>query len=1696
MSGAKVDTGRSQQQVLFESFPEQDECNRDYGPESQYTSEQRSKIQEALYADLNHTCVCFRSLSKERLDLVEICAPWDSPLCAAVQELGGRAARLGLHNGYDLSTRSGMLKAAQFLRENRPRYAHFSPPCYPWSPMTNANRRTEQQVLRLEQERRNSKKILRNCRKLFEIQIHELQAQGSGVAETHASGEQPLRAQSWSEESWRAMTRQAGGRFRVDGCEHGLKNPKTGHYLQKSWGWFATCGALRRALEKKCQHSSGDHDLIQGDLTAGTATYPPGLCKAVAQCIMSPEVQWNEVCGMVGNLLESTAYANENPQSEQAEADEEDRAIAELLEAPPNEVPPNEAEDPEAKDKPVVTVQEARQSRILRKLRVIHTNLGHPSNDIMLRMLRDAKAPQEIIEAARKFQCTFCRTRGRSIPRRPAAPPKVTEKWHTVSVDTFWWHSPHKDKGQSREHAVGVSFLDEATDFHVAAILRTGPKKQSSISSAEFKEVFCRDWVRTFPTPKVLRVDDEGCFRDHGLMEWLSSKGVEIQVIAGESPWQNGKHSRHLETLKENMSLLASELPAETSSKEILVLSLGAKNELHQIRGYTPNQWAFGQAKGRLESLLQNGSNPAVQAGLDRKDDFSSQLKVTLKARETFLQADSRRRLSRAGMRNTRRTEVYEIGNLVYYWRKGRGTTEGTWFGPGRVVCVEKTSSDDTGSPGSVIWVVHGIVMYRCSPEQLRHVTQQVEEIDEFLSENLGPSELLSEMRTNMNYKDISQDMKDIAADHTMHEEAPTHPAQLQGPSVLRRVIGKQPPHHHADTEPVSEGRGDRPEQGGASEPSGREDSNCPQYEPHEPRAANADRREVRRPHSGEHSGGRPKVPHLAGRAPEAESSLRHAPGVHPEGPGEENRREGHHGTPEVDRETFNEHTARGRERGRVERPRHERDGAGGLAYPRREPRREGDEGQHERHDAADCRATGSGGIPEERDGTHAADVARDQHEDPQPSRELREDGRSRSRTPMRRVSFTTESGQGRCYVLESVPEDPEDCGNLVKSSACAVPKPARRVKAGCFSWQQERGSSGSNMFVNSPDLEAQFANFLASGEEVFEIDLPIAPRDVHLEKKGNQSRWRVNEKAKRKAEVCFRKLEDGDKLHFMQAMRSELGSYLEREAVEIATRRDIPKERVLPMRWVLTWKPLEDNEGQVVGQKPKARLIIKGFLDPDLLSLKRESPTLSSQNRNLLLAMAAQRRWKVQVGDIKTAFLNGDQTEESRNIGADPPEEVRKMLNMKPWELFRVLKAVYGLLHAPKVWYDKLAEVLTKLGWVKSHLEPCVFKLFNKEGELAGLIGCHVDDLVCCGEGEHYEGMLRKLQDAFPFGSWKDAMRETIMFCGCEMKQETNGTIKLSQERYAHGINEVPLSSARRQEVDLPLTDEERKQYRAVLGALSWRGTQSAPWLCASVSYLQGAFKDANVGDLCQLNKLVRLQKRFAEDSVVFHADIQRPMLVTFCDASWASRKDLSSQGGMLTVMCEASVLTGETSRFTPIAWQSRKLPRVARSSTSAEVQMASTSIDNHEFTKQIMIDWFNQESLPPGEVDQAMRQIESVMVCDSKNMYDALEKVESSGLHLEEKRTAIEVLSIKERALATNTTIRWTDSDQQLADGLSKNQTYDQLLSIFQKGRLSLVFDPEFVSAKKKRRAAHQHKLLTEAGKDSNDENTAKTF
>lgn len=731
----------------------------------------RQQVFAEVYANKvkEETMNVVHDLQDRNLDVLEICAPWDSPLSEEFKAQGGRVERLGLHNGYDLSTRTGYRKAAAFLREHRPRNVHLAPPCFPWSQFQNLNQRTEQQIQNLMMKREDSRRLLKNLESLAEIQIKELQGE--------LSGEQPWTASSWRERPWHRISKMAGGSFRVDGCRFGLKHPKTGKLLRKSWGFFATKTAVKRKLHVTCNHPKEDHSPIEGNVTSFTATYPRQLCKAFVKAMQNNDEEYKNLCLMAATLEQERVLGNGNGNDDLNEEpetghDHENCGHGEDLVG-------NEVETEE-------TDQSEDQIR-MRKLMIIHKNLGHPSTETMCKLLRQAGVHKRYLVLAKNLECDVCRKQLQRRPKLPACPPVVTEKWHTISVDSFWWSNPSRKDDHPQKYVVGISYFDEATDLHVAAVVREGMTMPGNISMSEFSDQFSQDWLKCLPKPKVVRCDVEGCFRGDDIVRWLEEQAIRVEHIAGEAPWQLGKHSRHLHTLKQQMSKLADELGPEIENREILALSVSAKNEVHNIRGYSPNQWAFGQNSDRTFSYLETYDHlPSMSSD---HPTFQENIEKMAKAREIFIRVDSARRIFRAAEHKARKNPNYEIGMLVYYYRKGKGRggkPRGQWYGPARVTMVEKTTTEERGRTGSIVWIVHGTQILRCAPEQLQPVTRDLKGLDMEINGPFLPHDLMKGKRF---YHDLLDEHKNMEHDMIEGEENAWH----QDPNMLRLEHPDQP---------------------------------------------------------------------------------------------------------------------------------------------------------------------------------------------------------------------------------------------------------------------------------------------------------------------------------------------------------------------------------------------------------------------------------------------------------------------------------------------------------------------------------------------------------------------------------------------------------------------------------------------------------------------------------------------------------------------------------------------------------------------------------------------------------------------------------------------------------------------------------------------------------------------------------------
>ena len=136
-----------------------------------------------------------------------------------------------------------------------------------------------------------------------------------------------------------------------------------------------------------------------------------------------------------------------------------------------------------------------------------------------------------------------------------------------------------------------------------------------------------------------------------------------------------------------------------------------------------------------------------------------------------------------------------------------------------------------------------------------------------------------------------------------------------------------------------------------------------------------------------------------------------------------------------------------------------------------------------------------------------------------------------------------------------------------------------------------------------------------------------------------------------------------------------------------------VPKGQVMRMRWVLTWK----TEGVA-----KARLVVLGFQAHNLTQVQTAAPTLSKLGRNMLLSMAALRKFKLESAYVSPAFLQAAESMEDKELYNEPPPEVAAAFGLDPkdkGDILKITKAFYGLAHAPRAWWLDVVETLKKHG-------------------------------------------------------------------------------------------------------------------------------------------------------------------------------------------------------------------------------------------------------------------------------------------------------------------------------------------------------------------------------------------------------------
>ena len=368
--------------------------------------------------------------------------------------------------------------------------------------------------------------------------------------------------------------------------------------------------------------------------------------------------------------------------------------------------------------------------------------------------------------------------------------------------------------------------------------------------------------------------------------------------------------------------------------------------------------------------------------------------------------------------------------------------------------------------------------------------------------------------------------------------------------------------------------------------------------------------------------------------------------------------------------------------------------------------------------------------------------------------------------------------------------------------------------------------------------------------------------------------------------------------------------------------------------RWVLVFKAVDGNETKV---KCKARIVLLGYTDPDLGDLETAAPRRS---RQLCLSLSTVRKWKVYKAGAKSAFLQGRPTQRHRVIFITPVVELSEAMGMTPGEAARMLKAAYGLASAPREWFGEVDDVAAKKCQMdRLQTYPCIWiKKDSRTGKTIGYFASHVDDFLVSGEWNHPEWVqtVETFKQAFVWSPWEE---QSFAHRGISLGQNADFSFSFNHHTYVEQINQITIDDSK------PcITADEMSQARAVLGAIQRRAIQSGPQHSAKLSWLQSALPGGAKDVLHQIVKLCRkCHAQHFQSIAIKNLGAQRDEDLCFAcwtDAAVGNCPDMSSTGGYMIAMVDASFLRGQKRIANPISWKSGRLARVARSSLSAEIQ------------------------------------------------------------------------------------------------------------------------------------------------------------
>jgi len=291
-----------------------------------------------------------------------------------------------------------------------------------------------------------------------------------------------------------------------------------------------------------------------------------------------------------------------------------------------------------------------------------------------------------------------------------------------------------------------------------------------------------------------------------------------------------------------------------------------------------------------------------------------------------------------------------------------------------------------------------------------------------------------------------------------------------------------------------------------------------------------------------------------------------------------------------------------------------------------------------------------------------------------------------------------------------------------------------------------------------------------------------------------------------------------------------------------------------LPLMAISTIKYDENNQPKCA----KYRVVVLGNLDYQNWSKESTAaPVMSQLELRFLTSLAIFHKHTLKNCDVKQAFVQS-QLPPDEEYFVRPPMGCPKS---PPGTYWKLIRSLYGLKRAPKLWFEKLSSHLKSMGLRSSTNSPCLFFGTIFEGKAPIYIGIYVDDIIYFSQDDAVEREFEKCLSSI---GEVDFMGQVSHFLGIKFTwhRHDNGylSVNLTQQSFTENLLEtlgllsnstststfttpyrLGLSIDTIPTIDMPAPERDklRLQYQSLIGSLNWLAHTTCPDISTTVSLL-----------------------------------------------------------------------------------------------------------------------------------------------------------------------------------------------------------------------------------------------------------------